>query len=112
MKISQIVLLGVSSIEAQLAETALPAAVSPFNYDNDDYQSYEDNFLDERKVPNRHPKARLRTLGTVRDNNEQVSKDLFVEAFSYELLDKWFDHIPSQDNWKMKFATNIQRMRY
>lgn len=106
MKIAQISLFALSSIDAQPVENS-PAV--PFNYD-DEYTSYEDDLLDERKVPNRHPKARLRTLGKI-EPSKQSRNRFFSEAFSYELLDTWFDHIPSQDNWKMKFATNIQRMR-
>ena len=61
MKISQISFFALSSLDAQPTEQS---AVLPLNYDNDEYQSYDDN-LDERKVPNRHPKARLRTLGKI-----------------------------------------------
>ena len=60
MKIAQISLFALSSIDAQPAEIS-SAAPAPFNYD--EYTSYDDDTLDERKVPNRHPKARLRTLG-------------------------------------------------
>ena len=62
MKIAQISLFALSSIDAQPAEIS-PA---PFNYD-DEFTSYDDSdaTLDGRKVPNRHPKARLRTLGKI-----------------------------------------------
>ena len=49
---------------------------------------------EEKKVPPRHPLQRLERL---------------VE-FSHEILDEWFDFLPSQQNWKNKFANNAQRM--
>ena len=48
----------------------------------------------EKKVPPRHPLQRLSKL---------------VE-FSGELLDDWYGFLPSKDAWKVKFATNAQRM--
>ena len=54
MKIAQIGLLAYS-LDALPTELT---SIQPYNYDESSYDS-----LDERKVPNRHPKARLRTLG-------------------------------------------------
>ena len=68
MKIAQISLFALSSIDAQLAEIS-PA---PFNYD-DEFTSYDDDAtLDGRKEPNRHPKARLRTLGKIKPQKQTL----------------------------------------
>ena len=49
---------------------------------------------DDRKVPPRHPLQRLNRL---------------VE-FSHELLDDWYNWLPSKDAWKDKFEKNADRM--
>ena len=49
---------------------------------------------DDRKVPPRHPIQRLNRL---------------VE-FSEELLNMWYDWLPSKDAWVQKFAKNADRM--
>ena len=52
--------------------------------------------LQNFQVPPRHPIARLNRL---------------VE-FSEELIDTWFAFLPSQENWKLKFARNGERMEF
>ena len=52
-------------------------------------------FADEKKVPPRHPLQRL---------------DKLVE-FSNELLNNWFEFLPSQNSWKNKFGINAARMK-
>merc|ERR1712176_1697431 len=49
---------------------------------------------DNKKVPPRHPLQRLQRL----------------TEFSEELLNEWYDFLPSKDNWINKFATNAKRM--
>ena len=49
---------------------------------------------DGKKVPPRHPLQRLKRL---------------VE-FGVEIMDDWFDFLPSQNAWKKKFETNANRM--
>ena len=49
---------------------------------------------DGKKVPPRHPLQRLKRL---------------VE-FGAEIMDDWFDFLPSQNAWKKKFETNANRM--
>ena len=50
---------------------------------------------EEKKVPPRHPTQRLARL---------------VE-FSHEILDDWFNFLPSKNSWKRKFETNAGRMK-
>ena len=49
---------------------------------------------EEKKVPPRHPLQRLAKL----------------TEFSAEILDQWYDFLPSKESWKAKFATNAARM--
>ena len=49
---------------------------------------------EDKKVPPRHPLQRLERL----------------TQFSTELLDTWFDFLPSQHAWRMKFRRNGERM--
>ena len=49
---------------------------------------------DDRKVPPRHPLQRL---------------DRLVQ-FSHELLNDWYNWLPSQQAWKDKFERNAERM--
>ena len=49
---------------------------------------------EDKKVPPRHPLQRLARL----------------TEFSEEILNDWFDFLPSKDAWIQKFATNAGRM--
>ena len=49
---------------------------------------------EDKKVPPRHPLQRLAKL----------------TEFSAEILNEWFDFLPSRDAWIQKFATNAERM--
>ena len=49
---------------------------------------------DDKKVPPRHPLQRLERL----------------TEFSAEILNDWFDFVPSKDRWIQKFANNADRM--
>ena len=49
---------------------------------------------EEKKVPPRHPLQRLAKL----------------TEFSAEILDQWYDFLPSKESWKAKFANNADRM--
>merc|ERR1711893_409548 len=49
---------------------------------------------DDKKVPPRHPLQRLNRL----------------TEFSAEIMNDWFQFLPSQRNWISKFATNAARM--
>ena len=49
---------------------------------------------DDKKVPPRHPLKRLNRL------NE----------FTEEMLNAWFEFLPSKDAWVAKFAANGERM--
>lgn len=55
----------------------------------------EQFYLDDKKVPPRHPLQRLKRL---------------VE-FSHEMLDQWFINVASKDAWKGKFERNAGRMK-
>merc|ERR1711933_632792 len=50
---------------------------------------------EEKKVPPRHPLQRLAKL----------------TEFSAEILDQWYEFLPSKDAWKAKFARNAARMQ-
>ena len=49
---------------------------------------------EDKKVPPRHPLQRLNRL----------------TEFTEEILDTWFDFLPSKDAWVQKFANNAERM--
>ena len=49
---------------------------------------------DDKKVPPRHPLQRLERL----------------TEFSAEILNDWFDFVPSKDRWIQKFSNNADRM--
>ena len=49
----------------------------------------------EKKVPPRHPLQRLNAL----------------TQFTEEIMNTWFDFLPSQEAWVNKFATNASRMK-
>ena len=49
---------------------------------------------DDKKVPPRHPLMRLSRL----------------TEFSEEILNDWFDFLPSKQSWIEKFANNAYRM--
>ena len=49
---------------------------------------------EQKKVPPRHPIQRLHRL----------------TEFSREILNDWFDFLPSKDAWVRKFAKNAERM--
>ena len=49
---------------------------------------------DDKKVPPRHPLQRLERL----------------TQFTDEILDAWFQFLPSKDAWKAKFHNNAERM--
>ena len=49
---------------------------------------------EEKRVPPRHPLQRLARL----------------TQFSEEILNEWFDFLPSKDAWVRKFAKNAERM--
>ena len=49
---------------------------------------------DDKKVPPRHPLQRLKRL----------------TDFSEELLNDWYEFLPSKDNWVKKFENNAERM--
>ncbi|CBY24469.1 unnamed protein product [Oikopleura dioica] len=51
--------------------------------------------VDTKKVPPRHPLQRLQRL----------------TQFSAEILDQWFDFLPSKEIWIRKFERNAERMR-
>jgi len=55
----------------------------------------EQLFIDDKKVPPRHPLQRLKRL----------------VQFSHEMLDQWFTTVPSKNRWKDKFDQNAIRMK-
>ena len=50
---------------------------------------------EDKKVPPRHPLQRLNRL----------------TEFTDEIMDQWFDFLPSKEAWKQKFKTNANRMK-